>query len=651
MATSRNRELPLEPIQRRAAEESAAAIVVEGGPGTGKTHTMVGRIDHLLGKGVSPDHITYLTFSSRCADDMRRRLEGYYGAGGQAQGIFLGTMHQYANHILRNGGANALRILADYTIWDLQHAVEQLRLIWPDCGQPKPEKGQLREALGWHGLNERRWSDDSKINPKAAPWLAVEQVYTAEKRRQGAVDPDDLINLAIRFTRDNKDESNLSPTRHLLIDEFQELTLRQLELLLHLIEGAGSLMVATDPNQCIHRTEGSRSSLTEDLALRFRSRLRRYKLKTNELGSWNLWQVATTVNSDTTIGGLQYDEQEPGDFNRGDKPRLVEVKGTRQDLYTRVLDDVLELVARGIAWEEIACLYRWKGEIDRLKSQLIHRDVPYTALGEDPRLRAGDTRCLVAMLTGVLNPWDLNAIRIAAAPGYPNRGRYLNDPACRDLRRLAGEQNITLIQAAARRVQELDQNSQDFRALSHLTRCWFALDRLLTSPGISLHDLCLEALKLIRGAQPPGVPPAQEPEIERVLTLCAETPRLRGEAPRQHLARFLDLLSPALYADRWSSGPAATVPAGHGMTVSTIHGSKGKQWKYVFVLDASDQAMPGDVGSRGERVEEEHRIFYVAATRATAGLSFYYLADGGTGKASRQSRFLAPLEPLLEQHY
>ena len=121
-----------------------------------------------------------------------------------------------------------------------------------------------------------------------------------------------------------------------------------------------------------------------------------------------------------------------------------------------------------------------------------------------------------------------------------------------------------------------------------------------------------------------------------IHTLVSRLPR---ETPRQHLRRFLDLLSPALHEGR--------SPGGGGLTLGTIHAAKGERWRIVFILDASDRTTTGRAGPHSD-TRQAQRLFYTAITRATEQLYLYSPADIGGGNEGRPSRFLDPVRDQLE---
>lgn len=78
-----------------------------------------------------------------------------------------------------------------------------------------------------------------------------------------------------------------------------------------------------------------------------------------------------------------------------------------------------------------------------------------------------------------------------------------------------------------------------------------------------------------------------------------------------------------------------------GVTVSSIHASKGLEFKHVFIVGCSEGLLPYGSPAPGEALEEERRLFYVAVTRAEDSLHLSYARskDGGSTFARIPSRF------------
>ena len=344
--TVRDDTFPLDPMERDAAEDPANVVMVLGGSGTGRTHTLVARVAVLLRLGAFPGSIVCLTPTDGGAEDLRCRLELHAETRGLSRHVYVGTFHQYANAILRN--TRALGIPPGYTVWDRQRAVETLNLI---LGlRPR----DLRAVLRWHGLNRSRWPDSRETPAQESRWRDVVGFYTAEKERQNALDLDDLLVTAIRALERDEDTRRVWMPGHLLVDGFEDITPLQFRLLEQLTgdlqKGTGpslSLMVATDPNQHLTGDPG----LAEYLGLMFRGRMRTHTLRLNQQGSQELWRMATTLSGHDSMDGLAPDGQVCDGVGRG-RPRMVEVEGTLTDLDGHCLREVCRLAEQGVPWED-----------------------------------------------------------------------------------------------------------------------------------------------------------------------------------------------------------------------------------------------------------------------------------------------------------
>jgi len=75
----------------------------------------------------------------------------------------------------------------------------------------------------------------------------------------------------------------------------------------------------------------------------------------------------------------------------------------------------------------------------------------------------------------------------------------------------------------------------------------------------------------------------------------------------------------------------------------TVHQAKGLEFDTVFVAAATDEDFPSYLSKRDGRVDEEHRVFYVAASRAKRRLVFSYFRKNDWGYIQQPSRFLTCL--------
>ena len=293
----------LDESQRDAAQWNAGPLLVEAGPGTGKTRTLVGRIEYLLQKGVDANSILALTFSNKAAEEMRERVGRSMPEA--AERIWAGTFHAFGLELLRkHGGLLGLPPRLDVLdpvdgLLVLERALPTLGLDWyQNLYEPTMH---LRSILGAISRAKDELVGPDRYQELAEGMLAVAQgdagVEAAEKALEVArvyahyqrhlednhlLDFGDLIAKSVVLLREHEPaRTDVRRTyRHVLVDEYQDVN-RASGILLREIAGDGAhLWVVGDSRQSIYRFRGASPSNIRRFAEDFPGAFRR-PLSTN----------------------------------------------------------------------------------------------------------------------------------------------------------------------------------------------------------------------------------------------------------------------------------------------------------------------------------------------------------------------------------
>lgn len=111
--------------QQTIVNTTASKVVVIAAAASGKTRTLVARTQHLLDLGVNPKSIVVITFTNSAAEELGDRLN-------HPKGLFIGTIHSYANYLLRVAGVDTSQVLDDEKFDQLFPLVKK----YPNCIQP-----------------------------------------------------------------------------------------------------------------------------------------------------------------------------------------------------------------------------------------------------------------------------------------------------------------------------------------------------------------------------------------------------------------------------------------------------------------------------------------------------------------------------------
>ena len=105
-------------VQKQIIETTESHVLVQSSSASGKTRTLVGRLKYLLDQGVPPEEIVAITFTNNAASVMYERL-------GKPQGLFISTVHSYANYLLRGNAIDTTNIIREERFDDLFEEIKR----------------------------------------------------------------------------------------------------------------------------------------------------------------------------------------------------------------------------------------------------------------------------------------------------------------------------------------------------------------------------------------------------------------------------------------------------------------------------------------------------------------------------------------------
>jgi DNA helicase II / ATP-dependent DNA helicase PcrA len=279
--------LGLDDSQKAAAEHGGSPLLVEAGPGTGKTRTLIARVEFLLSTGVPAASILALTYSNKAAREIRERVAQSMPAA--AAEIWAGTFHAFGLEILRKFGhladvaapvrlldqADVLALLEqDLPVLGLDHylrlhePLSELRYILNAISRAKDEVKSADDytAAAARMAEAARTEEEQIKAAKAAEVARVYKHYEQRMRGEGLVDFADLINRPVEILKKHpevRDELR-GQYQDLLVDEYQDVN-RASALLVKELAGDGErLWVVGDARQSIYRFRGAAPVNTRD---------------------------------------------------------------------------------------------------------------------------------------------------------------------------------------------------------------------------------------------------------------------------------------------------------------------------------------------------------------------------------------------------
>ena len=602
--------------QREAATFGDGPLRVIAGPGTGKTTTLTARVEILLERRVAPERILLLTFTRRSAREIVSRVRALRGAD-QSRRVAGGTFHSVAHHVLRRHHA-VVGLPEGFGVLDRGDAADLMDLVRGEqrvlsSERRLPKKGTLGSL---YSRTVNTGTPLVEVMRETTPWCVesfdeVASLFTAfvaRKRALGLLDFDDLLLFWRAAAQDDAVGQQLGAAYdHILVDEFQDVNLLQLDVLTGLRRTDSRVTIVGDDAQAIYGFRGATARFLLD-AERYFDGLTTVTLDVNYRSSAAILDVANALAAEAPEGFNSVLREEVPIIGAS-PPRLIHC-GDERDQSESVADRVLELYEQGVSLQRQAVLFRAAHHSADLEIELARRRIPFVKYGGLRYLEAAHVKDLLAAFRLADNPRDEMAwFRLfQLMPGVgPAKARQ----AINTLRDMGGAMPLSHAEIQRRWSDVDDVLPSEVHEMSH---------ELADSLGAKELEPVEAHAERIRRAIAPLISSTYDdatPRLEDLGALvlaCAGMARLSDVAAEQALeppTSTGNLAGPPMVDEDW-------------LVLSTVHSAKGLEFDAVHVIHAADGNFPSDMSTGSpEGLEEERRLFYVAVTRARRNLAIY----------------------------
>ncbi len=598
----------LDDAQLAAATHGDGPLVVLAGAGTGKTRTLVARVAQLIDRGVDPGRVLLLTFTRRAAEDMLARAAAVCGDRSAASRLWGGTFHAVA-HKLVSTHAQTLGLAPDLSVLDAGDARDLIDLLRHEhdlsgSSERFPRADALADVYS-RAVNTGRPA--RKVLAAEFPWcephtdliLELFRDYVSRKRAGGLLDFDDLL-LAWRSLLLDPAVGPALAHRwdHVLVDEYQDVNQIQVDIVRLLRPDGRGLTVVGDDAQAIYAFRGADSRHLTDTATSTPGAAV-VRLERNFRSRQPLLDLANVVRPSTEGMSLRLHSDRVG----GRPARLVRCYDAPEEARL-VTDAVLDAAEAGQRLRDQAVLMRAGHHSDLLEVELTARRVPFVKFGGLKFLEAAHIKDFLAGLRLLDNRADeiawYRVLRLHDGIGPARARALLTLLAPADAAAEERQPDVVASAPAHSRVR-LDAT------LSALTEA--RAHRAVADRASAVLTL-LRPLVVSRYADHP----TRLGDLDRLVSAAAAAPSLADYVAALTLdppASTTDLAGPPHLDDDY-------------LTLSTVHSAKGLEWPTVHVIHVVDGAFPSDMAlSTDDGLVEEHRLFYVATTRARDQLTLY----------------------------
>lgn len=556
-------------------------------PGSGKTTTVVYRAGYMVNVlGIEPSKILVLSFSRSTAFDIQNRYISIFGEKDAAK-IQFRTVNNLCDQIVfdyyRDKKMKKPRLIKDNTF--------MLRGLFSDIYHRAPAANEINDIrIGISRIKNLQLSGDilKRQTVGNIKLLPIYNAYQKELKRTDQIDYDDQVLMVYDIFYNDKEflkkRQELAP--HILVDEAQDTSKLQHEIINFLAEGCKSIMMVGDEHQTIHGFRAAYPAALIDFTKRY-PEAEIIKFNQNYRSTPQIVQLANVSLSQNNryVSNKMFTEREAGQkvkfsfFNK------------REEQYSAIAEKLLPHYEG-----ETAVLYRNNNSAIPLILELVEHNIPFRCYGMD---------------TLFFNSRVVNDIKNVMNSAFQPHNQEL----------LWSTYNLFDTRLDESIIHEALDTADKRRYLSLWHKIFYKCDinretkervRLVITTVSAIRKGCTarEAIDHICNA---GYKRAGSDETYILKTLAHE-----GESVKDFLSRLTDIEK--VVAERIND---TTVPDTVQYVLSNIHASKGIEYDNVIIMDEVSPVFPALHGDP----DEELRLFYVAVTRAKNVLILLSYAD------------------------
>ena len=631
----------LNPQQMEAVKYYGQALLIGAGAGSGKTRVLTRRIAWLLAHGFWASSILAITFTNKAAAEMRERLAALVGP--EAEHMWISTFHSACVRILRRDGKE-IGLTSGFSIYDTADCERLVKLISGDLNidtkryTPRMLLGKISDCKN----SLTSWQDQLKsVNCDYKPGQRgyqvsagdvdelVAVVYAEYQHRlamANAVDFDDLIMRTVELFQHCPQVSEYyrHKFRYVFVDEYQDTNHAQYVLVRELsgidsgeqpdpqMRGAGRvgpswITVVGDSDQSIYAFRGADIRNIQDFEQDFPN-AKTIMLEQNYRSTQTILDAANAVIA-------RNENRKPKKLwtalGEGDK-----IVGYAADNAQQEAGWIANEIARiheeeGIAYRDIAIMYRANAQSRSLEEAMINANLPYQLVGGTKFYERKEIKDALAYLQAIVNPADnVNVRRILNVPkrglGVRAEGLIASYADAHDTTFFGAIEHMEQIEGMSARTtkplgvfRDMMHGLADF-AKDHDTKPSEVVAEVLSKSGI------LEELQRSED-------PQDASRVDNLSQLQSVAAEFEQNTPDATLAGFLE--TTALVADS-DQLPGENEDSGK-VTMMTLHTAKGLEYPYVFLTGMEQGTFPHQRAMEDtSELAEERRLAYVGITRA-----------------------------------
>tara|TARA_B110000977_G_C11082456_1_gene493362 strand:- start:1540 stop:4281 length:2742 start_codon:yes stop_codon:yes gene_type:complete len=607
-------QLTLNDQQKQVVFSKEKHSLVIACPGSGKTHTLISKYIYLISQGeILSEETILITFTKKSGMEMGERLSKLIPLNMPS---YVGSLHGFCFRILQQSNN------INYTVLDERDSRSLLReVIDNDQIIDLEIKSLVRSKISLI-LDYAATSYPFNIK-KACEYFGIKQhhkivtmyykEYSRKKKSMRLLDFTDLMVMFCDFLKTKKGKEYIPSIKYIFFDEYQDINSIQNYILKQFTNA--SLMVVGDDAQAIYKFRGSDVkyiwNFTDDI-----KNSKQYMLEMNYRSTGEIIDFCQNIIANNTNQFKK--DVKPFNTEKGIKPKIMGFPSEKEQ-YLWIVNDIKEKISQGVKLKDIVILARKNYSLDRIELELVGNNINVIKSLGVSLLNRQHVKDFLAFLTIVVN----------------------NKSFIHWKRVLALHKKIGMIRAN----KIIDMDYPILESINH-----FIIEnpqlRVILQPLLDFFsnlNKVKDNRKKIRFIIE---------YLENIWLINKNHDNIEDKVnDLNNLTSYLnnttiyDFIND-LYLNKDVDGNLDNC-----LFLSTVHGAKGLEYEHTYIIDFTSNTFPSVRPKfyldEFDEMEEERRLFYVAASRTKENLIITYHYDYNPTNFITVSPFIKELEKNL----
>lgn len=418
--------------QRQIIDFEKGQLRVNAGAGAGKTLVLTLRLVTLINKGYDPKEILCITFTNAGAEEIRNRVEGIFdqmGMKDKVKDLKITTFNAFGNEIIEKN----YQMLGFTKVPKLLDDIEQARIItnllnenpiqgldYKNFTMNIGKKGALPEVKQIFDYVKRK-QVSAYQHQEVARALNIENTdnhvekvielydrYDELLREKNLIEYSDQESMIFEVLHDDPYYMESLKIRHVLVDEFQDTSATQIDILKELMDAPTytSFMAIGDDSQAIYSFRDTSPEYILHLEKYIDRDVEDINLVENHRSTPEILDAANRINQ------MRRDRVDKNLVATRPSGKPVVVKGffSKDEEYDFIVEDIKKHLADGFSPEDICFIAAKKDELAQMGDRLTKEGIQIVFMNPEPLLGNSRVQAAIAYINALKDETDTKDI-------------------------------------------------------------------------------------------------------------------------------------------------------------------------------------------------------------------------------------------------